>query len=189
VFHDISAAMQQVMKSLESLNERDQAGIRSVDTDVARLLTMLAITAPDGAWLELGTSAGYSTLWLSLAAKARGVTITTVELDEKKVAMAREHFSRAGATDTLKSVHGDGLEYAARFDKVAFCFSDLQPPELNGEVYDKIVPRLVRGGWLVVDNVTSPRMQTELIKRAQSDPRVDAVLLPFPKGDLICRKV
>ena len=189
MFHDISAAMQQVMRSLEQQNERDQPGLRSVDTDVAKLLTMLAMTAPDGAFLELGTSAGYSTLWLSLAAKARGVTVTTVELDEKKVAMARENFSKAGAGAILQSVHGDGLEYAARFDKVAFCFSDLQPPELNGEVYDKIVPRLVRGGWLVVDNVTSPRMQTELIKRAQSDPRVDAVLLPFPKGDLICRKV
>ncbi|HEY1269856.1 MAG TPA: class I SAM-dependent methyltransferase [Candidatus Binatia bacterium] len=189
MFHDISAAMQQVMKSLESLNERNQSGIRSVDTDVARLLTMLAITAPDGAWLELGTSAGYSTLWLSLAAKARGVTVTTVELDEKKVAMARDHFAKAGAGTILQSIHGDGLEYAARFDKVGFCFSDLQPPELNGEVYDKIVPRLVPGGWLVVDNVTSPRMQTDLIKRAQQDPRVDAVLLPFPKGDLICRKV
>jgi predicted O-methyltransferase YrrM len=188
VFHNLSAAMQQAMKSLEALNERDQAGIRSVDTDVAKLLTMLAMTAPQGAWLELGTSAGYSTLWLSLAAKARGAAITTVELDEKKVAMARESFSRAGA-DSIKSVHGDGLEYAAHGEKLAFCFSDLQPPELNGEVYEKVVPRLVPGGWLIVDNVTSPRMQTALIQRAQSDPRVDAVLLPFPKGDLICRKI
>jgi len=188
VFHNISAAMQQAMTSLVALNERDQAGIRSVDTDVAKLLTMLAITAPQGEWLELGTSAGYTTLWLSLAAKTRGVSITTVELDDKKVAMARENFSRAGA-DSIKSVHGDGLDYAARFEKVAFCFSDLQPPELNGEVYEKIVPRLVSGGWLVVDNVTSPRVQTALIERAQSDPRVDAVLLPFPKGDLICRKI
>ena len=189
MFHDLSREMQRAMRALEQQNERDQPGLRSVDTDVAKLLTMLAITAPQGAWLELGTSAGYSTLWLSLAAKARGVTVTTVELDEKKVAMAREHFAKAGAGAILQSVHGDGLEYAGRFDKVAFCFSDLQPPELNGKVYDKIVPRLVRGGWLVVDNVTSPRMQTEIIKRAQSDPRVDAVLLPFPKGDLICRKI
>jgi caffeoyl-CoA O-methyltransferase len=189
VFHDISSAMREVMRSLEQQNERDQPGLRSVDTDVARLLTMLAKTAPDGEFLELGTSAGYSTLWLSLAVKARGATITTVELDEKKVAMARENFSRAGAADVIKSVHGDGLEYAERFDKVAFCFSDLQPPELNGQVYEKIVPRLVPGGWLVIDNVTSPRMQNEIIKRTQTDPRVDAVLLPFPKGDIICRKI
>jgi hypothetical protein len=46
----------------------------------------------------------------------------------------------------------------------------------------------VPGGWLVVDNVTSPRIQTELISHAQNDLRVDSVLLPFPKGDLICRK-
>ena len=189
MFHNLSSEMQRAMRALEEQNERNQAGIRSVDTDVAKLLTMLAMTAPEGAWLELGTSAGYSTLWLSLAAKARGVAITTVELDEKKVAMARENFSRGGAADTIKSVHGDGLEYAARGEKLAFCFSDLQPPELNGKVYEDVVPRLVPGGWLVVDNVTSPRMQTELIKRAQSDPRVDAVLLPFPKGDLICRKI
>ena len=43
-------------------------------------------------------------------------------------------------------------------------------------------------GWLVIDNVTSPRLQSEILKRAESDPRVDCVLLPFPKGDLICRK-
>jgi hypothetical protein len=52
-----------------------------------------------------------------------------------------------------------------------------------------VVPRLVSGGWLVIDNVTSPRVQTELLNRAQSDARVDCVLLPFPKGDLICRKI
>jgi hypothetical protein len=51
-----------------------------------------------------------------------------------------------------------------------------------------VVPRLVPGGWLVIDNVTSPRVQTELLNRAQTDTRVDCVLLPFPKGDLICRK-
>jgi predicted O-methyltransferase YrrM len=66
--------------------------------------------------------------------------------------------------------------------------SPIEPPELNGKVYEKVVPRLVPGGWIVIDNVTSPRIQTELLKRAENDPRVDCVLLPFPKGDLICRK-
>jgi len=74
-------------------------------------------------------------------------------------------------------------------EEIAFCFSDIDPPELNAKVYEKIVPRLVPGGWLVIDNVTSPRIQTELLNRAQSDTRVDCVLLPFPKGDLICRKI
>jgi predicted O-methyltransferase YrrM len=96
--------------------------------------------------------------------------------------------SRAGAAGSVQAIHGDALDYVTRFEEIAFCFSDLQPPELNARAYEKVVPRLVPGGLLVIDNVTSPRLQTELLNRAQNDPRVDCVLLPFPKGDLICRK-
>jgi caffeoyl-CoA O-methyltransferase len=188
VFHDISPQMQQVMRALEEQLERDQRSLRSVDSDVARVLSLLALSAPPGAFLELGSSGGYSSLWLSLAARAKGVTLTTVDLDEKKVALARENVSRAGAAGSVEVFHGDAFDFATRFDEIAFCFSDIEPPELNAKVYELIVPRLVPGGWIVVDNVTSPRFQKELLERAHSDPRVDCVLLPFPKGDLICRK-
>jgi caffeoyl-CoA O-methyltransferase len=188
VFHDIAPQMQQVMRALEEQLERDQRSLRSVDSGVARVLSLLALSAPPGAFLELGSSGGYSSLWLSLAARARGVTLTTVDLDEKKVALARENISRAGAAGSVQVFHGDALDYATRFEEIAFCFSDIEPPELNGKVYEQVVPRLVPGGWIVIDNVTSPRIQTELLNRAQSDTRVDCVLLPFPKGDLICRK-
>jgi predicted O-methyltransferase YrrM len=117
------------------------------------------------------------------------VTLTTVELDERKVAFARENIARAGAKDVVRVDHGDALEYVDRYENLAFCFSDLQPPEHNAKVYEKVVPRLVAGGLLVIDNVTSPRLQTELLNRAENDPRIDCVLLPFPKGDLICRRV
>jgi predicted O-methyltransferase YrrM len=180
--------MRQVMRELEEETERNQPLLRSVSAEVGRLLAFLAMSAPPGAFIELGSSAGYSALWLSLAARARGVTLTTVELDEKKVVLARQNLFRAGAADWVQAVHGDALDYAARFEDIAFCFSDLQPPELNAEVYERAVPRLVPGGLLVIDNVTSPRLQTDLLSRAENDPRVDAVLLPFQKGDLICRK-
>jgi caffeoyl-CoA O-methyltransferase len=188
VFHDISANMRQVMRELEEQTARDQVALRSVTEDVGRCLALLAMSAPQGAFIELGSSCGYSSLWLSLAARARGVTLSTVELNEKKVALVRDNMSRAGAAGSVEAVHGDALDYATRFEEIAFCFSDLQPPELNAKAYEKVVPRLVPGGLLVIDNVTSPRVQTELLNRAESDPRVDCVLLPFPKGDLICRK-
>jgi predicted O-methyltransferase YrrM len=188
VFHDISANMQKVMRELEEQTERNQRSLRSVFTDVGRCLSMLAMSAPQGAFLELGSSGGYSSLWLSLAARAKGVTLMTVDLDENKVALARENIARSGAADSVQVFHGDALDYATRFEKIAFCFSDIEPPEHNAKVYEQVVPRLVPGGWLVIDNVTSPRIQTELLNRAQSDTRVDSVLLPFPKGDLVCRK-
>jgi caffeoyl-CoA O-methyltransferase len=188
VFHDISRQMQQVMRGLEEQLERDQRSLRSVDGDVARILSLLAISAPQGAFLELGSSGGYSSLWLSLAARAKGVTLTTVDLDEKKVALARANIAQAGADGSVQVFHGDAFDYASRSEPLAFCFSDIEPPENNAKIYELVVPRLVPGGWLVVDNVTSPRIQTELLNRAEKDPRVDSVLLPFPKGDLICRK-
>jgi predicted O-methyltransferase YrrM len=188
MFHDIAPSMQQVMRSLEEQTARDQRSLRSVDTDVGRVLSLLAMSAPPGAFLELGSSGGYSSLWLALAARAKGVTLTTVDLDEKKVALARANIAQAGADGLVQVCHGNALDYATRFDQLAFCFSDIEPPENNAKIYELVVPRLVRGGWLVIDNVTSPRYQTALIDRAANDPRVDSVLLPFPKGDLICRK-
>jgi caffeoyl-CoA O-methyltransferase len=188
VFHEISPEMRQVMSELEEQTERDQRSLRSVNTDVGRLLLILAMSAPQGAFLELGSSGGYSSLWLSLAARAKGVTLTTVDLDEKKVALARHNVARAGAESSVQVFHGNAFDYAGRPESLAFCFSDIEPPENNAKIYELVVPRLVPGGWLVVDNVTSPRVQTELLNRAENDPRVDSVLLPFPKGDLICRK-
>jgi caffeoyl-CoA O-methyltransferase len=188
MFHDISADMQQVMRALEEQVARDQPSLRSVTQDVGRCLSLLALSAPPGAFLELGSSGGYSSLWLSLAARAKGVTLTTVDLNEKKVALARENVSRAGAAASVQVFQGDAFDFATRFENIAFCFSDIEPPELNAKIYEIIVPRLVPGGWIIVDNVTSPRYQKELLERAHSDPRVDCVLLPFPKGDLICRK-
>ncbi|MFQ5681992.1 MAG: O-methyltransferase [Candidatus Binatia bacterium] len=188
MFHDISANMHQVMRALEEQTAQDHRSLRSVPIDLGRCLSLLAMSAPHGAFLELGTSGGYSSLWLSLAARAKGVTLTTIDLDENKVAFARKNISRAGAEGSVQVVHGNALDYADRFEEIAFCFSDIEPPELNAKTYEKIVPHLVPGGWLVIDNMTSPRVVTDLLNRARSDTRVDCVLLPFPKGDLVCRK-
>jgi predicted O-methyltransferase YrrM len=114
--------------------------------------------------------------------------LTTVDLDENKVALARTNIAKAGADGSVQVFHGDAFDYAGRFEPLAFCFSDIEPPENNAKIYELIVPRLIPGGWLVIDNVTSPRVQKELLNRAENDSRVDSVLLPFPKGDLICRK-
>jgi predicted O-methyltransferase YrrM len=50
--------MHEVMRALEEQLERDQRSLRSVDSDVARVLSLVALSAPDGAFLELGTSGG-----------------------------------------------------------------------------------------------------------------------------------
>src|ERR1044071_6247105 len=80
VFNEISAEMERGMRELEEQTAKDQRSLRSADTGVARCLALLAMSAPPGAFLELGSSGGYSTLWLSLAGRAKGVTVSTVDL-------------------------------------------------------------------------------------------------------------
>jgi len=170
------------MSELEEQTERDQRSLRSVNTDVGRLLLMLAMSAPQGAFLELGSSGGYSSLWLSVAARAKGVTLTTVDLDEKKVALAQHNVARAGAESSVQVFHGDAFDYARRADPLAFCFSDIEPPENNAKIYELVVPRLVPGGWLVIDNVTSPRFQTEFLNRAENTRAWTASSCRFPRA-------
>ena len=116
MFHDISTDMRQVMRALEEQVARDQPSLRSVSEDVGRCLSLLAMSAPPGAFLELGSSGGYSSLWLSLAAQVKGVKLTTVDLSEKKVALAKENISRAGAAGSVEVFHGDAFDFATRSD-------------------------------------------------------------------------
>src|SRR5215510_6100707 len=106
--------------------------------------------------LNIGTSNGYSTLWLASAARAIGGAVTTVELSDYKVSLARQNFSRSGLAAFITLVQDDAgrvLERAvdASFDLV---FLDSERPEYPG--WWPHLKRVLRpGGLLVVDNATS----------------------------------
>jgi len=57
--------------------------------------------------LEIGTSNGYSTLWLALAAKAINGNVTTVELSDFKLALAAKNFKRSGLAPFITQIHGE----------------------------------------------------------------------------------
>ncbi len=160
-----------------------------VPPDTGRLLSMIALAAPEGSWIEVGTSGGYSALWLSLAARERGASITTFEVSEGKAEVARETFRFARVSDVVTMVVGDALEHLSDCSDIAFCFLDTAK-ELYGPCYDLVVPRMVAGGILVADNVISH----EEVLRAWSDAvlgdqRVDAVVVPVGSGVMVARKV
>ena len=93
------------------LNELAAFGRRNDAASTDRAKKMLNITPNTGEFLELmvkatrarrileiGTSNGYSTIWLAKAARATGGRVTTLEKAAHKVAMATENFRRAGGT-------------------------------------------------------------------------------------------
>jgi predicted O-methyltransferase YrrM len=195
MFHDIPPAMAARMAQLEELDARERRDgiermlrLRQVPREVGRFVALLAATAPPGRWIEVGTSAGYSTLWLALACRELGRRMTTYELLEWKAALARETFALTGVGDVVEFVQGDFRDHLAGLDDVAFCFLDAEK-EIYGECYEPVVPLLTLGGLLVADNAVGfEDVMQPMLDRALADERVDTVVVPFLTGQLICRK-
>ncbi len=193
LFADIPKAILDRMKTLEARDARDRTDktpnlkrLRQISPETGMLLAALAATAPEGQMLEIGTSAGYSAMWLSLASKARKDSLITYELLPDKADLARETISKAGIKEFVELVHGDARGHLSAFDEIAFCFLDAEK-EMYEEFYDLIVPKLVPGGLLIADNAISHEEDlADLLKKARKNKKIDALVLDVGKGLLVC---
>ena len=139
--------------------------------------------------IEIGTSAGYSAFWLSLPAMEMKRKITTFEILEEKVQLARKTFRAAQIESIVELVKGDAVEHLDGYRSVAFCFLDAEK-EIYKACYDAVVPNMVGGGYLIADNAINHRdTLLPMIEQSLNDHRVDPMVAPVGKGLLICRKI
>ncbi len=196
MFHTIRPAILDRMKYLEEIDRRDRADgtprlarLRQIPPETGRFLALLAATSPDGSWLEIGTSAGYSTMWLALACEQTHRRLTTFERLPEKAALARETIRLAGIESSVELVEGDAREKLRGFPRVAFCFLDAEK-EIYSDCYDVLVPNLAAGGILAADNAVSHADALRpMLEKAMADARLDSVIVPIGKGVLVCRKI
>jgi len=196
VFHNMSQAVLDRMRYLEALDAKDRVDgtarpqrLRQIPPETGKFLALLAASAPPGACVEIGTSAGYSTLWLATTCQALGRRVTTFEVSADKARLAEETFRLAGVEHVVELVIGDACEYLRDFEDIAFCFLDAEK-EVYADCYEAVVPKMVRGGLLVADNAINHRETLQpMLDRALTDRRVDALIVPIGKGELVCRKV
>src|SRR3990172_3726999 len=165
MFHNIARPVLERMRVLQDIDAADRVDgtplmqrLRQIPPDTGQFLAILAAGAPDGALIEIGTSAGYSTLWLTLACQANNRRLTTFEILADKATLACETFRAAGVSHLIELVEGDALEHLSSIGDVAFCFLDAEK-EVYAECYEAVVPNLVTGGLLVADNAIS-RVET-----------------------------
>lgn len=195
MFHNIPPGMARRMRDLEEIDARDRDDgtprierLRQVPPETGRFIALLAAAAPPGMVIEVGTSAGYSAMWLALACRETGRSLATFEVLPAKAAIARETFRLAGVDDIITLVEGDAREHLAALDGIGYCFLDAEK-EVYAACYELVVPRLVPGGLLIADNaINHYETLKPMIDRALADERVDAMVVPIGKGELICRK-
>jgi caffeoyl-CoA O-methyltransferase len=196
MFHEIPQAVSDRMKYLELVDARDRKDgtprekrLRQVPPEMGKFIAVLAMGAPEGALVEIGTSAGYSALWLALACRHLGRKLVTFEVCDEKLNIACETFQSAGVQDVVDLVKGDACRHLDSIGDIAFCFLDAEK-EVYLDCYEALIPRMVRGAILVADNAVSHGyLLQDVLQRALDDRRVDALIVPIGNGALLCRKV
>ena len=145
---------------------------RAVPTENGRMLRLLAETNGAKNVVELGTSTGYSSLWLSLALQKTGGKLTTFELDATRAAQARQHFEQAGVDSAVTVVLGDAHENVKRLkDPIDILFLDADK-EGYISYLQTLLPLVRPGGLIMADNVA---MVDDYIEATTTDPQLDTV--------------
>ena len=196
MLHNIPELVKKRMMYLEKIDAEDRGDgtprmqrLRQIPPKTGKFLSIIAAGAPNGEFIEIGTSGGYSTMWIALACIERGIKIKTFEILEEKIKLAKETFRESKMANYVELVEGDARDFLKEEKNISFCFLDAEK-EVYADCYDLIIPNMVKGGLLVADNaINFYDILKPMIEKALSDERVDALIVPIGKGELLCRKI
>jgi predicted O-methyltransferase YrrM len=161
----------------------------AVGPDTGQVINILARSLAAPTILEIGTSYGYSGIWLADAARASGGRVITMELQDYKSAYAREMATKAGLADHIDFRVGDAVRMIAELPgKVDFVLLDLWK-DLYVPCLEVFYPKLNPGAIVVADNMIRPG--GEEVKRygraVRAQPGMTSVMLPVGTGIEVSR--
>ncbi|WP_312101387.1 O-methyltransferase [Acinetobacter venetianus] len=157
---------------------------RNIEAESAKLLGMLVRTQHSQHILEIGTSTGYSTLWLAEAAKAVSAKVQTLEINAFRSAQAKKYAEEFGLEEYIDFWVGDAADYLTesveQFDLI------LLDAERGSYVsYWHDLKRLLKptGGTLIIDNVISHTAEVKpLLELIKQDENFMSTILPVGAG-------
>ena len=167
---------------------RDRS-LLAVGPETGRLINIVARRLEAPTLLELGTSYGYSGIWLGEAARASGGRLITMELQEDKSHHARGMAARAGLADYIDFRVGDAVTMIEQLPAgLDFVLVDLWK-ELYVPCLEAFYPKLNPGAIVVADNMLRPGgEEVQAYRRAiRAKPGMTSVLLPVGAGIEISR--
>jgi len=156
----------------------------AVGPDTGRLINILVRSLPTPNILELGTSYGYSGIWLAEAARANGGHVTTMELAPHKSAYAREMSIKAGLADHVDFKVGNAVELISELKTgLDFVLVDLWK-DLYVPCLEAFYPKLNPGALIVADNMIHPRSDDTraYAEAVRAKPGLETVRLPVGSG-------
>jgi len=174
----LAAGRSDAEKRILSVLDEMRAGGRtylSVPPEDGRALRVLTEAAGAKTVVEIGTSTGYSGLWLCLALQGTGGRLTTFEIDPARAAAARRNFQQAGVDALVSVVEGDAHEKVATLKgpiDVVFIDAD---KEGYVDYLRKLLPLVRPGGLLMAHNVGMSGV-TEYLKEVTANPDLETII-------------
>ena len=177
-------------KTLSEL-ELTQKEFWNISRQSGILLNMFVRMNNSKSVLEIGTSNGYSGIWLSKALKETGGKLTTIEYFDKRQSIAIENFRKCGTIDIIRPLQGMAcalIEALDKDEKFDFVFIDANKGEYL-KYFELIKPHLAEKAIITADNIsTHPEKVKDFVERISGDTDFQTVILDIPGGMLIAYK-
>jgi len=158
----------------------------SVGPATGQLMNLLAKEMKAKTILEVGSSYGYSTVWLAEAARATGGKVISLEIRPEKQKHARASIEKAGLGAFVDFRLGDAADLLSKLNEsVDFVLLDLWK-NLYIPCFDLFYPRLRDGALIVADNMLYPESSVAHAeayrKHIRTKPHIQSVLLQVGSG-------
>jgi len=177
-------------RAYDSQREDRLQRLRNVEPETAELLGVLVRAMGATRVLEIGTSNGYSTIWLADAAEAVDGTVLSLEIEAERTAQAADNLRHAGVADRVELRTEDAAEALRSFADGSFdlIFLDAERP-----LYAGYWPELIRvmrpNALLVVDNTLSHAKElVEFSELVYASPEVTSTLVTVGAGVMLIVK-
>jgi predicted O-methyltransferase YrrM len=170
---------------------QNEGNLWNVSPNEGRFLLALAekVRAIEG--LEIGTSNGYSSIWIGMGLRQQHGHLLTVEIDEGRAKLAQANFRAAGLDSVITLKLGDALEEVPKLrGPYDFVFIDAWKRDYV-KYLDMVIPIVRPGGVIVAHNVTDLREELEdFIRAVQTNPKLETTIEnPGPGGFSVSYKL
>ncbi|MBN1218363.1 MAG: DUF1442 domain-containing protein [Anaerolineae bacterium] len=157
--------------------------LRAMRPDSAKLLFTLVVANKAQTIVEIGSSAGYSTLWLAYAASITGGQVVACELNSTKADNIRTNLEKAHLADYVQILVGDARDLLRqRKEPIDFVFIDGEKDQYES-YFDVVYKQLGVGSMVVADNAVSHADELlDYITYVQNHPNLESVTVPIGKG-------
>lgn len=153
---------------------RNQRGMMNVDSNEGAFLRDQVLQVNAKRILEVGTSNGYSAIWLAMGARRTGGHVTTIEIDDTRARLARENFRVAGVEPMITLVHGDALQEIPKLEgPYEVVFIDAWKADYV-KYLEMTLPMVPPGGAILAHNTRNLRdALTEFIETVKTHPQLE----------------